>query len=133
MIAIDLLVGYCNFVFHQNYSVMLLKTTRDYPEMPDPTEYLPRISLVIPFELKMNKKPELDAILTSAANKVEKELKKNYREEKVMPVIEKLRRLIKDIHDPHNKSIGIFVSPLMERVYYFNYSDSLKNYSQSFN
>jgi len=106
-----------------------LKNNEDYPEMPDDTESLPRISLIIPFELKMNKKTELHKMLTSAADKIEKELRENYPEEKALPVIKKLRRLIEHIHyEAHNKSIAIFVSPLTEKVYYFDHSDSLKNY-----
>ena len=38
---------------------MLLKTIKDaYPEMPDDSESRPRISIVIPFEPKMNKTSE---------------------------------------------------------------------------
>jgi hypothetical protein len=105
---------------------MLLKS---YPDMPDDMESLPRISIVIPFEPKMNKAEGLLNILTIAAEKTENELRKKYPTEKVMPVIIKLRKLIKAIHyESHNKSIAIFVSPLTEKVYQFTYNDSLKNY-----
>ncbi|MDP4286006.1 MAG: hypothetical protein Q8891_16455 [Bacteroidota bacterium] len=100
-----------------------------YSEMPDDAESLPRISIVIPFEPKMNKKSELLKILMSAADKTENELRQEYPEEMVMPVIIKLRKLIKDIHyESHNKSIAFFVSPLTEKVYQFTHTDSLKNY-----
>ena len=105
---------------------MLLK---NYPDIPDDAESLPRISIVIPFEPKMNKTEGLLNILTTAADKTENELRKKYPAEKVMPVIIKLRELIKDIHyESHNKSIAIFISPLTEKVYQFTYNDSLKNY-----
>jgi hypothetical protein len=83
----------------------------------------------IPFEPKMNKKLELLNVLSSAADKAEMELKENFPEEKAMPVIIKLRRLIEDIHyEEHNKSIAIFISPLTEKVYYFTYKNFLENY-----
>jgi len=108
---------------------MPLKTTEDYPDMPDDMESLPRISLIIPFEPKMNKKSELLNVLSSAADKAETELKENFPEEKAMPVIIKLRRLIEEIHyEEHNKSIAIFVSPLTEKIYYFTYNNFLENY-----
>jgi hypothetical protein len=81
---------------------------------------LPQISLIIPFESKMNKKSELDYMLTTAADKIEKELKESYPEEKAMPVIKKLRTLIKGFnYTEHRKSIAIFISPVTEKVYYF--------------
>jgi len=108
---------------------MPLKTIGDHPEMPDDSESLPRISLILPFEPKMNNKSELLKMLTSAADKIEKELMKNYAEKKAMPVMIKLRHLIKDFHyQSHNKSIAFFVSPLTEKVYYFTYTNGLKNY-----
>ena len=89
-------------------------------EIPDVPENLPRISLIIPFESKMNKKAELDYTLTTAADKIEKELMVSYPEEKVMPVVKKLRRIIKNFsYQGHNRNIAIFVSPLIEKVYYF--------------
>jgi hypothetical protein len=73
-------------------------------------------------------------MITSAADKIEIELRENYPEEKALPVIIKLRRLIKDIqYQSHNyKSIAIFVSPLTEKVYYFTYHKSVENYLENY-
>jgi hypothetical protein len=112
-----------------NPQIMPLKTTKDYPDIPDDMESLPRISIIIPFEPRMNKKSELLNVLWSAADKAVTELKENFPEEKAMPVIIKLRRLIEGIHyEEHNKSIAIFVSPVTEKVYYFTYNNFLENY-----
>ena len=97
--------------------------------MPDNDESLPRISLVIPFDPKMRSQPGLINILTAAADKTEKELMINYPEERVIPVINKLRCLIKSmVCSSHEKSIGIFVSPLSEKVYYFTPKNLSEDY-----
>jgi hypothetical protein len=44
-------------------------------------------------------------------------------ESKVAPVIKKMYQVLHnlDLKKHKNQSIGIFVSPLLEKVYYFNY------------
>ena len=90
----------------------------DIPDMP---EDLPYAFLMIPFEPKMNTKEGFEIIVNNAADKMENELLKKYPEDKVIPVINKLHRVIHDIdHGTHKKSIAIIVSPLVEKIYYFN-------------
>ena len=86
-------------------------------------EDLPFISIIIPFEPKMNFKSGFDNIIHEAAAKTEKELMKSYPESKVAPVIKKMYQVLHnlDLKKHKNQSIGIFVSPLLEKVYYFNY------------
>ena len=92
-------------------------------------ESLPRISLIIPYNSKMKTQPGLFNLLTAAADKTEKELMISYPEERVIPVIRKLRCLIKSIAcSTSEKSIGIFVSPLTEKVYYFTPATLSKDY-----
>ena len=106
-----------------------MKNIIDYAEMPNVEESLPRISLIIPFESKMNKQPELFNLLSSKADKIEKDLMKNYPEKKAALVIKKLRHLIKGISPRRDeKSMGIFVSPYTEKVYYFTATDPSKIY-----
>ena len=96
--------------------------------MPTAEEGQPRVSLILPFELKMNHEKGLLDLLTSSANKAEKELRLTYPEERIAPVIKKLRGLIAGIHcRPNNQSICIFVSPLTEKVYFFTGTRELKN------
>ena len=101
---------------------------KDYPDMPGTAESQPRISLILPFELKMNQEKSLFDLLTLSADKIEKELRVSYSEERTTPVMKKLRHLIAGIHcQPNNQSIAILVSPLMEKVYFFTGTRELKN------
>jgi len=105
-----------------------MKLNKDYPDMPTAAESQPRVSLILPFELKMNQEKGLFDLLTLSADKIEKELRLRYSEERTMPVIKKLRHLIAGIHcQPNNQNIGIFVSPFIEKVYFFTGTRELKN------
>jgi len=105
-----------------------MKNDKDYPDMPGTAESLPRVSLILPFELKMNHEKSLFDLLTLHADKIEKELRVNYSEERTAPVIKKLHHLIAGIHcQPHSQSIAIIVSPLTEKVYFFTGTRELKN------
>jgi hypothetical protein len=106
-----------------------MKNKINRTEVPNSGENVPRISLIIPFDPKMKNQSGLFNLLTAAADKTEKELMVKYSKEEIIPVIEKLRHLIKSIVcTPHEKSLGIFVSPLMEKVYYFTPADSSRDY-----
>ncbi|HEU5365614.1 MAG TPA: hypothetical protein VFU62_08785 [Hanamia sp.] len=101
---------------------------KDYPDMPGIAESQPRVSLILPFELKMNHEKSLFDLLTVSADKIEKELQVSYSDERTMPVMKKLRHLIAGIHcQPNNQSIAILVSPLTEKVYFFTATRELKN------
>jgi hypothetical protein len=86
-------------------------------------EDLPFISIIIPFEPKMNIKSGFDTIINEVASRTEKEVMKRYSESEAILVIQKMNQLLQNLDpDKHKKqSIGIFVSPLLEKVYYFNY------------
>ncbi len=102
--------------------------TLHLPLHEDP-ENFPRVSMIIPFDSKMKKQPGLFMLLTSAADKTEKELLVNYSKERVEPVINKLRHLIKSMNCKSNEmTIGIFISPHMEKLYYFTPTDLAKDY-----
>ncbi|HXS57699.1 MAG TPA: hypothetical protein VN726_16310 [Hanamia sp.] len=97
--------------------------------LPDDQRNFPRVSLIIPFDSRMKKQPGLFNLLSSAADKTEKQLLLNYSKERVVPVINKLRHLIKSmICKSDQKTIGIFVSPHLEKLYYFTPSDPAKDY-----
>jgi len=105
-----------------------MKNDKDYPDMPGIAESRPRVSLILPFELKMNDEKSLFDLLALHADKIEKELRVSYSEERTTLVIKKLRHLIAGIHcHPNNQSIAIFVSPLTEKVYFFTGTRELKN------
>ena len=58
-----------------------------------------------------------------AVDNAEKELMKNYTENTVVQVVKKLHQVLQSLnYKTHSKSIGIFISPLAEKVYYFDYT-----------
>jgi hypothetical protein len=69
----------------------------------------------------MNTKTGFDYIVNAAVDNIEKELMKNYTENTVVQVVKKLQVLQSLNYKTHSKSIGIFISPLAEKVYYFDY------------
>ena len=84
------------------------------------TQNNPRISIVLPYEMKMKNETVLFNLLSTRADKAERELLSNFPEEKVAPVIKKLRKVIKTVKCPScEKNIAIFISPCTEKVYYF--------------
>jgi hypothetical protein len=84
-------------------------------------KYLPAISLIMPFEPKISLKSDLEYRLKMAVGKVEKELMNNYPSEKALPAISRLRELTGKInYNTHKKSIAIFLSPMVEKVFYLD-------------
>lgn len=84
-------------------------------------KYMPCVSIILPFEPKMSLKSELQYKLKLALGRVESELLANYTEEKSLNVLRKLRSLIKNIdYTTHKKSIAIFASPLIEKIFYLD-------------
>lgn len=95
----------------------------DYEEQQilNVVKYLPCVSVIMPFEPKMMLKGDLEHRLKLAYQKVEKELRANYTEEKAELALAKLRSLLRGLdYGTWKKSIGIFVSPLVEKVYYLD-------------
>jgi hypothetical protein len=94
------------------------------PEIRDVMEavhYRPAVSLILPFHARISLKKELAHSLKTAADKVEKELLAIYPEEISMVVINKLRKLIKELkYESDKKSIAIYVSPIFQKVIYLD-------------
>lgn len=100
--------------------------------MPDDLKSLPLISLVFPFELRMNQQLPLTKMLTLSADDVEKKLGAKYPKEMVGPVIKRLRHLISGILCRKEQlSMCILVSAVSENVYYFSPTKELSNYFRS--
>lgn len=96
------------------------KIKNDYSEITDDEQGMPRISLVIPYSLKMKKQPDLFNFMTAKVDKIEKEILMKCPEEKAVPLIKKLRHLIKGMKcRSDGKTVGIFVSSLAAKIYYF--------------
>lgn len=95
--------------------------TPEIKEVMQAVHYRPAVSVIVPFEPKMNLTKELDHTLKTAADKVEKELAANYPGELGKLVMQKLRNLISGLdYDTYKKSIAIYVSPVFEKVLYLD-------------
>ena len=85
------------------------------------TRCMPAVSIILSFEPKMSLKHELEHKLKIALGKVEKELIAEYPAEEAIPVLKKIQRLIHDLnYNTHKKSIAIFASPIVEKVFYLD-------------
>jgi len=95
--------------------------TPEIREVLDAMHYRPAVSVIVPFEPKMSLKSEITHSLKIAADKVERELLESYPNELAVPVLEKLRAIIKNLNfNTHKKSIAIYVSPVFEKVLYLD-------------
>ncbi|MEP6596108.1 MAG: hypothetical protein ABJA71_09170 [Ginsengibacter sp.] len=100
---------------------MLHEISEKHADALNAPKYLPCISLIMPFNPKMGQKKELGHKLKTATRKIENELLKDYPADKAMPVLKKLGQLIKELdYNTHKTSIAIFISPLIEKVYYLD-------------
>lgn len=105
-----------------------MKNARLFQEIPGNAEGFPRVSILIPYESKMAIQRTLTDMLKMAADKVEKELCSKYTEERLIPVMKKLRHFIEGIRcGKTKKSLCILVSPVTEKVYYFTPTKELPN------
>ncbi len=100
---------------------MQTKNVEPISEILESPRYLPCISLIMPFEPKMGLKKELDHKLKTAVNKIEKELYNVYPPDKSSPLLKKLDHVLSELnYYTHKKSIAIFISPIIEKVYYLD-------------
>lgn len=86
------------------------------------TRYLPSVSIILPVEVRIAEQKEMEYKLKTIIGKVEKELLDAYPRDKAEPVINKLKGLADKI-DYHTmkKSIALFVSALVEKVFYLDF------------
>jgi hypothetical protein len=95
--------------------------THEIHEVTEAVQYSPAVSIIMPFEPKMNLKTELTHSLATAVDKVEMELMENYPGEMSYLVMQKLRTIIRNLNfTTHKKSIAIYVSPVFEKVLYLD-------------
>ncbi len=90
-------------------------------EVIEAVHYRPAVSVILPFEPKMDSKNEIVQSLKIAAHKVEDELLDNYPGEMALLVMQKLRAIINKLNfNTHKKSVAIYVSPIFEKVLYLD-------------
>lgn len=92
----------------------------DYSVIPGFENCSPRITLIVTPKTRREQKSDLNKWLAGKASMIEKTLLKNYSAERTAHLINKLRHVIGgDLSKKEGKSIGIFVSPSSEEIYYF--------------
>lgn len=81
----------------------------------------PAISIILPFEPKMNAKSATAEQLKRALEKVQQEVTTNQSEDISILVMQKLKHLVSTLnYSTYKKSIAIYVSPVFEKVLYFD-------------
>lgn len=85
------------------------------------TRLKPSVSILLPFNTRINLGAETAHRLRILVQKVKNELLKNYTAEQSDRVIESLQLIVNKLEpDPYKKSIAIFVSPVFQKVLYLD-------------
>jgi hypothetical protein len=93
----------------------------DQQKLIEATGFLPAVSLIMPFHPVMASKRDLEYQLKRAMERIESQLLGQYTRDRAIPVLEKLRKIINTLnYNTHKKSVAIFASPLIEKVYYLD-------------
>ena len=92
-------------------------------EVMEAVHYRPAVSIIMPFDPKMNLKKTLSHSLEMAADNVEEVISEHYPGEMGMLVIQKLREIISSLnYNTHKNSIAIYVSPVFQKVLYLDFA-----------
>src|SRR5579863_1049929 len=102
--------------------IMKVHLSKEEQEIASAVNYQPEVSIILPFDAAISLQIEVGHQLKVAVDKVESELLANYPPGNAMPVINKLRNLVGSLHfDTSKKGLAIFVSPIMEKVFYLDF------------
>lgn len=81
--------------------------------------YRPAVSIILPYDVKMNLQTEMEYALKSAISHAEKELLEKYPAELSVPVINKLKMMSHDLlFDTGKKGIALYASPVFHKMLY---------------
>ncbi|MGN6214412.1 baeRF3 domain-containing protein [Parafilimonas sp.] len=81
----------------------------------------PCISVIMPFEPKMNSRAAIAYSLKTAVDKIKRDLYNNFSNEIATEILCKLQAVIDHLdYTTHKKSLALYVSPLVEKVYYLD-------------
>ena len=95
--------------------------TPDIQEVMNAVHYRPAVSIIMPIESKSNFQNQINHILKTTIDKVERELYNNYPDELCKIVVLRLKTIIKDFKfDLHKKAVVIYVSPVFEKILYLD-------------
>jgi hypothetical protein len=96
--------------------------TAEIREVIEAVHYRPAISIILPFEAKVNLKHDTAHALNVITDKLKRELAINYPEDLCKKVIDKLHNITENLDfDTSKKSIAIYVSPVFEKVLYLDF------------
>ena len=100
---------------------MKMHLLNDEKQVFESVKYLPAISVILPFEPRINPKAELEYRVKMALRKVEQQLLETYPAEKALPVLHRLTQLLNTLnYYSHKKGIAIFLSPVIEKLFYLD-------------
>ena len=98
---------------------MNTNTILHHPQVTSKIKYLPAISIIVPVPPVIAPKNQLEHKLKLITEKIELKLINSYAAEKAEPVLAKLKNIVSDLdYNTHKRSIAIFVSPVVEKVFY---------------
>jgi len=87
----------------------------------DAVHYRPAVSIILPFNVKINLNAEVNQKLNIVTDQVEAELNRNYPDEICVSVLDKLKKVVENIIlDTEKKSMAIYVSPVFEKVIFMD-------------
>jgi len=93
----------------------------DLIEVMHASPYQPSVTIILPFEPRISLISELEHSLKIASDKIKNELNDSYPSGIVLPLIQKLDRIIKELdYKTKKKSIALYVSPVFEKVIYLD-------------
>ena len=99
---------------------MLPEIIQEAQETIQAAHIFPSVSVIVPFEPKMNARKELEYKLNRAVDQVKKKLA-GAMTPAAFEVIDKLENITRNLnYNTYKKSVAIFVSPLLEKIYYLN-------------
>ena len=102
---------------------MVLPIQKEIKDLLEPKDKWPSISIIFPFEPKMSVHNELEYQMERIVENIKNEIKGKYTEEIVLPILDKLQILIHSLdYSTFKKSVAIFVSSKMEKIYYFDFA-----------
>ena len=100
---------------------MLAKLYKEELPVLNAVKCQPCVSVIMPFDPKMVHKTEIVHSFKIAAARVSRELNENFRKEVADKVLVKLKNIIEHLdYNTHKKSVAIYVSPVVEKIYYLN-------------
>ncbi len=93
----------------------------DLIEIMHASPYRPSVTIILPFEPRVNLISELKYSLKNVSDKIKNELNASYPSGIVLPLVQKLNRIIAELdYKTKKRSVAIYLSPVFEKVIYLD-------------